>query len=477
MNFFQFCSSAVGIRSVWLIFHMAFAMLISAQAADREANRVQPWHGDRRYWQYRGEPILLIGASNMDNLYNHPDIPPDGLASHLDQIVAAGGNYVRNTMSGRDEPSSVWAFHRDAATGVYDLDRFSEEHWKRFRHFLDSTAERGIIVQIEMIDRFDYTGAPWNRNPFNPKNNVNYNSEESGLPEQIDTHPSARENPFFRSVPKLDNNALLLSFQEALVRKILKISLSYDHVLYCISNESNESEEWSAYWAGLAQAMAEEQDLGIEITEMWEPWDMSHPMHRRTFDRPDRYSFVDVSQNTHQRGQPQWDNLQWVRQRVADPPRPVNNVKMYGGVHGGGAEEGQHKLWRNILGGAASARYHRPGGGIGLSEVTAAHLSSMRMVLDRIDIMAAEPRLDLLTNRNNDEAYLAAVPGKQYVLYFPNGGSVHLDIKEVDGEFELRWIRILEAAWAGETDISASAAVEISAPGPGPWAAILTQKE
>ena len=458
-----------------LVCMLALATL--AAAADREADRIHPWHQDARYWQYRGEPVLLIGASDQDNLFNHPHIPPDGLEAHLDRMRDAGGNYVRNTMSSRDIEDNLWPFHRDADTGLYDLDRFKDAYWQRFRDFLDMTAERGIIVQIEIWDRFDFAREPWNHNPFNPRNNTNYSAEESGLPESITTHPGRRENPFFRSLPDLDDpNPELLAYQEALVRKMLDISLEYDHVLYCISNETNDSEQWSTHWAELLHAEAEARGKGIEVTEMWDPWNLDHPMHERTFDRPDRYSFVDVSQNTHQVGQAQWDNLQRARQRVADPPRPVNNVKMYGGRHGGGAEEGQHKLWRNLLGGTASARYHRPGGGIGLNDVTAAHLASLRMVLEHINIFAAEPNLELLHDREDDEAYLAALPGEQYALYFPKGGAVTLDLEDAPGNFHLRWLNVLASEWAAAAEVRGGERVDLTPPSDAPWAAVLVRE-
>ncbi len=205
---------------------------------------------------------------------------------------------------------------------------------------------------------------------------------------------------------------------------------------------------------------------------MWDPWDLDHEMHERTFDHPDLYSFVDVSQNSHQIGQDQWDNLQWARERVADPPRPVNNVKTYGGSHGGGADEGQHKLWRNILGGAASSRYHRPGGGIGMNEVTLAHLRSLRDIADEMDLIAAEPMNDLLSDRAEDEAYLSAIPGEAYALYFPEGGSVGLDL--AGGTYELRWVDVLANEWGDASTVEGGEVVELTTPGEGPWAALVT---
>jgi hypothetical protein len=224
----------------------------------------------------------------------------------------------------------------------------------------------------------------------------------------------------------------------------MKLSLRYDHVLYCISNETSDSREWSHYWARFIRKHAAVQGCSIEVTEMWDAWDLHADMHRRTFDYPDLFSFVDVSQNSHQQGRTQWDNLQWVRQRVADPPRPVNSVKMYGGKHGGGPDEGQHKLWRNILGGAASARYHRPGGGIGLNHITEAHLRAMNMLLTELDIFTLEPAQQRLDSPDEDAAYLAA-SDNQFVFYFPRGETVRVNLPP--GRYHLRWLNVLETKW------------------------------
>jgi len=63
-------------------------------------------------------------------------------------LVAAGGNYVRNTMSGRDE-GNVWPF-LEREDGLYDLEQWNPEYWRRFSTFLEETAQRDIVVQIEV---------------------------------------------------------------------------------------------------------------------------------------------------------------------------------------------------------------------------------------------------------------------------------------------------------------------------------------
>ena len=408
------CLTAIVAASSHNVAHMA------------DDGRIRPYEGNTYFWQYKGEPVLLLGGSDQDNPFNHPNLSGHGLEAHLDLLASVGGNYIRNTMTSRDRQADDWEFfnddnvypfYQDEETGLYDLERFNDAYWERFRRFLDMTAERDIIVQIEVWDRVDYArdhtaypGKGWSEQPYNPANNINYTAEESGLPEVVNTHPAQRENPFFSSVSELENNEILLPFQQAFVDKMLSYTLPHGHILYCISNETNEEAEWGAYWARYLQDAAEAVGVNAHVTEMWDPSDLSHPMHRRTFDHPELYSYVDISQNNHQVGQSHWDNAQEQRRRIADFPRPINNVKMYGGVtHGGGYEEGLRRLWRNALGGMASARFHRPSAwtdqgplhGAGLSTEAQAYIRSARVLMDALGWPEIEPDIgfvDLVMN-------------------------------------------------------------------------------
>jgi hypothetical protein len=441
-------------------------------------DRITTYTENPRYWQFKGEPVLLLGATDQDNLFNHPDIWPFGLESHLDLMVKNGGNYVRNTMSSRDH-GNEWAFGKNS-NGEYDLNTWNDEFWNRFEHFLDLTLERDIIVQIEVWDRFDFARDPWQLNPFNPGININYTAEESSLPEVIETHPGQRESPFFRTPPDFEDNPLVLEFQHAFMDKMLSISLQYPHVLYCISNETNESPLWSDYWAEFIRDRADEKGVVVHVTEMWDAWDLSDPEHDATFEKPELYTYVDISQNTHQQGQTHWDNAQQVRnERLADGKRPMNNVKIYGGTHHGHSfEEGTNKLWRNIFGGFASSRFHRSSSyfnpsGIGLLPLAQIQLRSMRMFTDEMNVFTAEPANHLLSNREENEAYVFAEEGRRYAVYFPDGGEVTLDISAAEGTLSMRWMDIMNSEWHEEIPVNEDGSVELTTPSDGPWAVLI----
>lgn len=424
-----------------------------------------------RYWALDGKTQPLIGGSVEDNLFQIPN-----LREHLDLLKASGGNYIRCTMSSRDQ-GDVWPFFPDPKTGKYDLNRWNPEYWRRFSELLRLTAERSIVVQIEVWDRFDFAREPWQVNPFNPKNNTTLTEANSQLKTAYEKHPGQRETPFFRSVPSLENNRLLLKYQEAFVDKLLAESLSYAHVLYCMDNETNEAPEWGAHWSRFIQQRAAKLKREVHTTEMWDPWDLNHPMHLRTFDHPELYSFVDVSQNNHQKRQTHWDNLQSVRRRLSAQPRPMNVVKIYGASTGtyGTDRDGEERFWRGIIGGLATSRFHRPNSGLGLGPKAQAHLKSMRLLLDAIHLPNGEPRLDILGNRTPNEAFLNAAPGQHYAVYFPDGGEVRLEMFNESGPWRLRWLDVLNSKWTPESTVQAGTVI-LTAPAPGHWTAVLTPR-
>jgi hypothetical protein len=421
------------------------------------------------YWEFNGKKTLLLGGSVQDNLFQIPH-----LTTHLDSLVAAGGNYVRNTMSSRD-PGNVWPFVQ-REDGLYDLEQWNEEYWRRFSTFLGETAKRDIVVQIEIWATFDYYRNQWDVNPWNPKNNINYDVRRSKLSEVVDTHPIYAENNFFRSVPSQMALMRVLDFQQPFVDKILSYSLQYDHVLYCMDNETSVSSDWGKFWAQYIQKKAFLAGKTVYTTEMWDPWNLNHVFHLETFDNPDIFTFVDISQNNHQTGDTHWNNALGVFERLEKMGnvRPVNNVKIYG--NDGGAhkrtQDAIENFVKNILVGCASARFHRPTSGQGLNAIAQAVIRSMRDLTDRMDFFEGKPHNDLLIGREPGEAYCRAVPDKEYAIFFPGSGVVTIDLSEFKGKPVITWLNLLTSEWSTPISLRKEQSV-IRAPYDDFWIALI----
>ena len=83
------------------------------------------------------------------------------------------------------------------------------------------------------------------------------------------------------------------------------------------------------------------------------------------------------------------------------------------------------------------------------------------------------PHMELLSNREENEAHLTAKPGKQYVLFFTDGGSINLGMAGHTGDFKLKWIDISTGEWAGEGKLSGGRTTPVNASAKGPWVALI----
>ena len=451
------------------VLRLFFLSLISSASL---AQAIQPSQTHPQFWEYQGEPLLLLGGSVEDNLFQYSP-----LESHLDTLQAAGGNYVRCTLSSRDE-RDLWPFAK-MEDGLYDLDHWDEAYWQRFDNFLEQTAQRGIIVQIEVWATFDFYRDYWQINPFNPQNNSNYDEARSKLSSEVPTHPIYTDNNFFRSVPGQMSLFKVLEYQQKFVDNVLSYTLHYDHVLYCMDNETSVTTDWGRFWSDYIKKMAlETADKTVYTTEMWDPWDLNHLAHRETFDHPEIYDFVDISQNNHNRGQEHWDIGYRQIQRIhgSDQPRPVNNIKVYGTTgnkFGHTTQDGIERFVRNVLLGAATTRFHRPDSGLGLSDTAQVVIKSMRMLTDAYDHFSAVPAMDLLEQREENEAYARGVAGEAYVVYFTQGGEVALNLSQLAGQATIRWLDVLRAEWTEGSAVQGGETIFLPSPKDGNWVAFI----
>ncbi len=452
------------------------------EAAPATTSRIEPWPENPKYWQLDGGPVLLLGGTKDDSLFQIPD-----LEEHLALLASVGGNYVRNTMSDRvDHDYEVHAF-RQLDDGAYDLDQWNDEYWRRFENLIRLTGERRIVVQIEVWDRFDHARENWEVDPFRPSNNINYTSEETGLAEEYARHPSSDDQPFFHTIPGMDRYEQrfdrIRHYQERFVEKMLSYTLNRGHVLYCMNNETSTPPAGGRYWMEFIRGKAAAAGVTVWATDMfddgWKPEESEKI--RQAFAEPAMYPFVDISQvNSRNFGQDHWDRVMWLHAQVAGQPRPLNNVKIYGdgdlSFGSGLPKDGVERFWRHLLAGSGTVRFHRDGAGTGLQPISQASIRAARAVESAVKFWDVEPQMELLSDREENEAYAAAKAGEHYLVYFTDGGAVTLDLSGASGDLQLRWVEIATGEWQGEAaPISGGESAKLDAPGSGGWVAVITR--
>ncbi len=505
------------------------------------AHAIQPSAQSPGYWEYEGQRVMLVGGSDTDHLFlGDGESLPNGftlnLTQHLDAIKAAGGNYVRNTMSQRELYPLV-AFYR-RSDGKYDLNQWNDEYWTRFSNFLSATKSRDIIVQIEIWDRFDYTtqsGATqshqtsWNYSPWNPNNNVTYTASQSGFASAYEEHPGLDLQPFFHGVPghpcyeggscpTMRNTQaqydVVRNYQKKFIDKMWSYVKNYDHVLFAMNNETNTHFRWGKYWIDYLQA----KGSTMQATDMFNSAEeavAASSQYPEVLNRPDDYTYFDVSQASNLRtsagAEGHWSLLDdlYLQMRNHRSVRPINYTKIYGNdVSPDGSFDrsnatrwgtlgAQNTFWMNIVGGAAASRFHRPPWGLGFGSAAVASIKALRKLESLVPLWSVEPDFDHseLSGRGTyvqsssvyginfsassftyGEAYLASQPGEKYVLYFTHGGSVDLQLANYAGvNFTVQWINIETGNWDSSSLITGGSNVRISTPSSQGWVAAIVR--
>ena len=480
-------------KILWLLLFSPVAFLTNATSfgsdPEYEKNRIQPYDGNKSYWQYKGEPVFLLGGNKIANPFQ---MERDELIEFLDELQSSGGNYFRNIMSDR-EPGDIRAFKR-LENGKYDLTQWNAEYWDKLRNMIKQASERDIIVNLTFWDRFDHYDQThhrirsrhdlWKRSPWNPVNNVNYTIEDSGLESTYDAHPISGKNPFHQTPPAMRNLPVVLHFQKEFVQRILDVGMEYDNVIYNMGNEHQlDLMDWDMYWGEFVRNYAETKGRGMETTAMFDhviqvdnEW-VGVEGFPPVIERNDLYTFIEGSKLGSQwtdRGEAQYDAaIELVNDTAEVQRRPVNAVKVrtQNIVY-----NPQERLWRLLLGGFAALSHHRdyvegvtgdgwPIGGLALTEMAKTNIQAMRIFTDIIIPWESVPRQDLLSEREEDEAYLIAKEGSMYGLYFPqSSGSVGLDLREFSEPFKLQWIDIGKGKIVKKEEISGGSVLSIETP-------------
>jgi len=411
------------------------------------------------YFTVNGTPTLLLGGSNNDNIFQDHPIEPQ-----LDTLIAYGGNYIRCTLSSRDF-ANQWPYQQ-RGDALYDLNIFSEAYWSRLDKFFKLTQEKGIIVQLEIWDTRDYKQVNnWAKHPFNPYYNVNFTEETSGLPVDITDTSS---HPFFETVPTLDNNQLVLSFQEKLIEKLLSHTFKYNHILYCINNEFTGNEAWSSYWAKFIKQQAEKANHSILLTDMFGDLEQTMPSQLQIL-KNTNFDFADVSMQSILKGETFFQYIASLANSLGN--RPITLVKVYGGEQNdftGTFEDGPERFWKSIFGGAAAIRFHQPPQGAGLNRLAQVNIKSLRMLSDSVNFFELEPMNESLIDRQENEVF-ALGNTKAYLLYYPGCGEVNLALETK--KVQVKWLNILNAKWEESYQIDVDSTITLKSPCEGKWAA------
>jgi hypothetical protein len=144
------------------------------------------------YFLWRGQPTVLITSGEHYGAVLNADFD---YVKYLDTLAADKLNLTRTWTGGTYcEPTSafniarntlaplagrfVCPFARSGQPGYkgggnrFDLERWDEDYFKRFRDFVAQASARGVAVEVNLFCPF-YEDSMWALSPLHPGNNVN----------------------------------------------------------------------------------------------------------------------------------------------------------------------------------------------------------------------------------------------------------------------------------------------------------------
>ncbi|MGD1804891.1 hypothetical protein ACP6PL_05550 [Dapis sp. BLCC M126] len=200
------------------------------------------------YFSHQGKPLLSFGGLSDFIFYAAQDaydykLWADWAAEHGINHVRAyppmSWNYIESfAQQNGGSLDNVLFPYEEVTPGSrqFDLTRFNDSYWQRFREQCEYLQSKGIIIHLLMINgwQFRLNEVNWFGHFFNPVNNINSFSD------------ILRENrlKFYHSVA--DKETGLVEAQKAWFSKLVEMTADLDNVYYDLVHEIAENHSnWS----------------------------------------------------------------------------------------------------------------------------------------------------------------------------------------------------------------------------------------
>jgi len=424
--------------SLWLVLAIVSATC-SAAAPMKGPLRVHP-QNPRYFTDGSGKAIYLTGSHTWSNLQDQgsKDRPPRFDYGHyLDFLREHNHNFIRMWAweqarwapwsDGRGKNPSDWFIEPNpyCRTGPglardgkpkFDLAKFDPAYFERLRERVQRAGERGIYVSVMLFQGWSSAkgwlgGRPWLGHPYHPDNNIqgfNGNRKSDVGPDLSD--PQVR------------------GYQAAYVRKVVDTVNDLDNVLYEVTNEGG-TKDWD-WWV-----VRTVQDY--EKTKA-----KQHPVGLTGHGSESNEEMLASPAAWISPGSSGWRDL------TANPrPAPGTKVSLLDTDHVFGVGGDQKWVWKGFLRGhnvLFMDPYDDPewapvltGQKVGVRDAEAPRraMGVARSCAERLNLADSTPNPELAST-----GFCLAVPGKEYLVYLPEGGNVKVDLSAGKERFSVEWM-------------------------------------
>ena len=419
------------------------------------------------YFLYGGKPAVLITSAEHYGAVLNAEFD---YKKYLQTMHDEGMNYTRIFAGSYGEiPGSFGIENNSLASAVgsfiapwkrveepglfkgekkFDLNEWNPEFFERLKDFISLADELGIVVEVTFFCS-TYQDNIWERNPFNPGNNIN------SIPVNLQ-----------RKKSNTLSNSTLTGFQQKLVEKIVTELNAFDNVFYEIQNEpwaddgvkvmrtlrtlDPQPKEGDWYkWAEMASpASLEWQKLMAKTvvdTELQLPKKHLIAQNYTNF----MHSLDKVDQNIsilnfhYVWPEAVWMNYGW--------NRPVSFDES--GFAGSSDATYLRQAWQFMIAGGAvfnnldysfyvgkedgTGTNKAPGGG---STNLRKQLAFLRGFIESLDFVKMQPDFDVVAHSPGMQVQAISEHGKQYAMVFTGVSTKSVKLKLPKGKFNFEFV-------------------------------------
>jgi hypothetical protein len=442
-----------------------FLFLLSTGLLQSQPIRLHP--ENPHYFLYKGQPLVLVTSAEHYGAVLNADFD---FAKYLQTLADEGMNYTRifigsyveipgsfgieNNTLAPATGSFVAPWKRTDETGLYenekkfDLSEWNPNYFERLKEFISLAEKLDIIVEVTFFCS-TYQDAYWERNPFNPGNNVN------NLPENLD-----------RKKSNTPNNGNLFKFQKELVEKVVTVLNENDNVFYEIQNEPwadngvnvmrtlrtldpNPGEGGWYKWAekGSDASLEWQREIAKIVVETEKNLPKKHLIAQNFTNF--KHSLAEVDENIdilnfhYAWPEAVWMNYAW--------NRPVGFDES--GFAGSDDETYHRQAWQFMLAGGAvfnnldysffvgaedgTGKNNAPGGG---STELRKQLKFLHEFVESFDFVKMQPDFDVVKHSPGLEWQAISEPGEQYAVVFNGVPAEWIKLQLPKGRFNYQFI-------------------------------------
>jgi len=439
----------------------AFVIAKANEEGQMNKDRIQINSNNPRYWEYiagtlrvsdknpryftdeSGRAIYLTGShtwANLQELKASPDTPNFDYEASLDFMQEHNHNFMRMWIW----EQAAWTPNTNVKvlfeplpylrTGPgnaldgkpkFDLRAFNENYFSRLRSRVMEAGRRGIYVSIMLFEGFSICdkdkkdkGNPWSGHPLNAKNNINgFDGDPDGDGQGHEIHTLG--------VP------VITELQEAYVRKVVDTVNDLDNVLYEVANEDHGgATEWQYHIIDFIHNYEADKAKQHPVLMTFQ-WDPHHIGNNADLFRSPAEAISPNHEGGYRNNPPAADGTKVI----------ISDTDHLWGIGGDRAWvwktfcRGMNPIFMDPMG-------PQPGNGAELPNPNdKPEFESIRRAMghtlsyaNRMDLINMVPRNDLSASR-----YCLADPGKEYLIYLPDGGEVIVDLSSASGTFTVEW--------------------------------------